>query len=73
MDWDLPGAPPQYATPRNPDRDTYGPEVCAVMRRLGFDPMPWQQHVLDVAFEHEDGKLCYREIDEVVPAGTISA
>ena len=67
MDWDLPGASPQYATPRNPNRDTYGPEVCAVMRKLGFDPMPWQRHVLDVAFEHEDGKLCYREVTELVP------
>lgn len=65
--WDLPGAAPAYATRRDLGRDTYGPEVCKVMRRLGFDPMPWQQHELDVAFEHEDGKLVYRQVVEVVP------
>lgn len=68
MDWNLPGAAPQYATARNPDRDTYGPEVVSVMRKLGFDPMPWQQHVLDVAFEHDDdGQLVYREVIELIP------
>lgn len=67
MTWDRAGAPPRWSTPRTPTRDTYGPEVCEIMRRLGFDPMPWQQHVLDVAFEHENGKLVYREIVEVVP------
>jgi len=74
--WDLPGAPPQYATRRNPNRETWGPEVAKVMRKLGFDPMPWQQYVLDVTFEHEDGELVYnnasaelvyRDITELVP------
>lgn len=65
--WDLPGAPPQYATRRDLTRDTYGPEVGHVMRKLGFEPMPWQQYVLDVAFEHEDGELDYRSATEVVP------
>lgn len=66
--WDLPGAAPQYATRRNFDRDTYGPEVAKIMRKLGFDPMPWQRYQLDVAFEHDDdGKLVYRQVTEVVP------
>ncbi len=68
MDWNLPGAAPQYATQRNPNRDTYGPEVVSVMRKLGFDPMPWQQYELDVAFEHDDdGQLVYREVIELIP------
>lgn len=66
--WDLDGAPPQYATLRNPDRGTYGPEVCQVMRRLGFDPMPWQRYVADVAYEHDEtGKLVYRDVVLIVP------
>ena len=66
--WDRRGAAPQWSTRRNPDRGSYGPEVCEVMRRLGFKPMPWQEHVLDVAFEHDgDGRMVYREVIEVVP------
>lgn len=67
--WDLPGAPPQYATRRNFDRPTWGPEVARSMRRLGFDPMPWQLYALDVAYEYDPdtGKLCYRDVIEVVP------
>ena len=65
--WDLPGAAPAYSTRRDPTRDTYGPEVCKIMRRLSVEPMPWQQHVLDVAFEHVNGKLVYRQVCAVVP------
>lgn len=66
--WDLPGAAPQWATRRNPARETYGPEVVRIMRKLGFDPMPWQRYCLDVALEHGDtGKLVYRQVIEVVP------
>lgn len=75
--WDLPGAAPQYATRRNPDRPTLGHQVGNIMRKLGLPPMPWQQYALDVAYEYEhvpnpfgDGtlpRLCYREIVEVVP------
>ena len=65
--WDMPGAAPAYATRRDPSRDTYGPEVCKIMRRLGYDPMPWQRYELDVAFEHVNGKLVYRQVVEVVP------
>lgn len=65
--WDLPGAPPLYATKRNPGRDTYGPEVAKVMAKLGYEPMPWQRYILDVTLEHEDGKLVYRDVTEVIP------
>lgn len=67
--WDLPGAAPQFATRRNLDRPTWGPEVAKVMRRLGFDPMPWQRYALDVAYEYDPdtGKLYYRQVVEVVP------
>lgn len=39
------------------------------MRRLGFEPMPWQRYALDVAYEYDpdSGKLYYREVVEVVP------
>ncbi|MCC6434425.1 MAG: hypothetical protein IT196_05290 [Acidimicrobiales bacterium] len=67
--WDLPGAAPLHATRRDPTRDTLGPEVAKVMRKLGWrDLMPAQQYVLDVAFElDEDGSLVYRQVVEVQP------
>jgi len=65
--WDLPGAAPQFATRRDPGRETWGPEVGRIMRQLGFKPMPWQQYVLDVAYEHVNGVLAYRQAVEVVP------
>lgn len=69
MDWNYPGAPPQYATPRNWDRPTYGDGVVKSMLRLGYDPMPWQRYILDVAYEYDPdtGELYYREITEIVP------
>lgn len=48
------GAAPRFATPRNPDRRTLGSEVAEVMRQLGTPPMPWQQLVLDVAYELDE-------------------
>lgn len=66
--WDLPGAAPQFATRRDASRDTLGPEVAKIMRQLGWpEVMPWQQYVLDVAYElDDDGRLVYRTIVEVV-------
>jgi phage terminase large subunit-like protein len=59
---------PRWATRRRTDRRTLGPEVCAVMKRLGTPAMPWQRMVLDVALELEpDGSLAYREVDVTVP------
>lgn len=55
-------------TPRNPDRDTIADEVMAVMRLLGWEPMPWQQDVFDVAFEVDAfGQLWYTEIVIIIP------
>jgi phage terminase large subunit-like protein len=55
------GAEPRYATPRT-DRETYGHEVAKLARLLGFDPMPHQRLFWDLALEHENGKLAYREV-----------
>lgn len=58
----------RYATQRTPERATRGPEVVAHMRRLGFEPLPWQSQVLDVALEvDEAGRLVYSEVTLVVP------
>lgn len=61
-------AEPRFATKRDPTRDTLGPEVIKIMRLLGWDPMPWQEMVADVAYEIDDnGELVYSEIIEEVP------
>lgn len=59
-------AEPRWATDRT-DRDTFGPLVVEVAAELGFDAMPWQRHVLDVALEHVDGRLVYRDVVVSVP------
>lgn len=60
--------PPRFGTPRNPDRATLGPQVAEIAKRLGVHPMPWQQHVFDVAFElDDDGALFYSEVDNLAP------
>lgn len=66
--------PPRYATPRNPERPTIGPQLAEVARRLGLTPMPWQQDVFDIAGELaidsdgvEPGTLFYTEVDNTVP------
>jgi hypothetical protein len=62
------GAPARFATPRTESRPTRGHEVAEVMGMLGYDPMPWQRQVLDVALEvDDDGELVYREVVLVVP------
>lgn len=61
-------AQPRFATPRQLQRPTLGPEVAGVMRKLGYEPMPWQHSVLDVAYElDEQGDYVYDEIVLVVP------
>ena len=59
-------AEPRWATERT-DRDTFGPLVVEVAKQMGYDPMPWQTHVLDVALEHVDGRLVYRDVVVSVP------
>jgi phage terminase large subunit-like protein len=63
-----PEAVPRYVTPRNPDRDTLGPQVVQVCRDLGYEPMPWQRDVWDTQYELDDrGRLWYREARITVP------
>ncbi len=61
--------PPRFGTPRNPDRETLGHELTTVGDRLRRSPMPWQQHVGDVALEidPETGDLWYEEVIVTVP------
>lgn len=60
---------PRFATPRNPDVPTLGPEVGEVAKRLGTPLMPWQQDVIDVAYEYDPdtGRFFYDEVDVGVP------
>lgn len=65
---EAPWCAPRFATPRDPSRRTLGPAVAKVAAMLGTPFMPWQQYVVDVAFEvDESGKLVYREIVLTVP------
>jgi phage terminase large subunit-like protein len=56
---------PRIGTLRNFDRETIGPAVGEVARRLGRPFMPWQQYTADVAGEVDPatGRLWYDEID----------
>lgn len=57
-----------YATQRNPDRPTRGAKIAEIARALGLDPMPWQQHVWDVATElDENGNYVYEKVFVTVP------
>lgn len=61
-------ATPRWATERDPERDSYGPQVAKVAAALGVPLMPWQEQVLDVALEHdESGRLVYRDVRVSVP------
>jgi phage terminase large subunit-like protein len=64
----LPGCLPRWSTART-DRPTRGGEVAAIAEQLGTPLMPWQRHVVDVAFETDPvtGRLVYREVRLTVP------
>lgn len=52
---------PRWATRRNLDRETMGPELRQAALDLGFDLMPWQRLVADVAGELDpDGSPHYQ-------------
>ena len=62
------GAPPRYATPRSPNRETLGESVARVGAVIGAPPLPWQRLVMDTALELEaDGRPAYREVRVTVP------
>lgn len=57
-----------YATPRDPSRRTRGGKIAELARALGWEPMPWQQHVWDVATELDDhGNYVYEKVFVTVP------
>jgi hypothetical protein len=57
-----------YATPRNPSRRSRGDKIADLARMLGWEPMPWQQHVWDVATEiDERGHYVYEKVFVTVP------
>jgi phage terminase large subunit-like protein len=41
--------------------------VADVAARLNVRLLPWQQRVVDVAYEHTDGKLAYRDVTVTTP------
>jgi phage terminase large subunit-like protein len=58
--------PPRWATPRT-RRRTYGPQVAAVARQLGFGLLPWQRQVLSTALERSGRRPAYRDVAVSVP------
>ena len=60
---------PRFGTPRNLERETLGPQVGEVARRLGKSLMPWQQYAADIALEVDPvtGDLWYEEVVITVP------
>jgi len=61
---------PQWGTPRNADRQSYGPAAGIVAaRKLRRPLLPWQQHVADVALEIDPatGRLAYRQVVVTIP------
>lgn len=55
---------PLFGTPRTPGRETLGPGVTALSRRLGRPYMPHQEYMADVALEidPETGRLAYDQV-----------
>lgn len=54
---------PVWATPRSPERPTFGRAVAKLAHVLGTPLMPWQRQVADVALEvMPDGTWAYRTI-----------
>ena len=52
---------PRLWTPRDPELATHGPLIAAMLELVGFDAMPWQQMVGDMALEVDsDGRWQHR-------------
>jgi hypothetical protein len=57
-----------FATARDASRATRGGKIAELARLLGWEPMPWQQHVWDVATEvDERGNYVYEKVFVTVP------
>ncbi|MFU0241673.1 terminase large subunit domain-containing protein [Streptomyces scabiei] len=61
--------PPLWGTPRRLENPTLGGKAAAVMKAMGFTPMPWQRYVLDVALELDPvtGVFVHRRVGLSVP------
>lgn len=65
------GAPPLFATRRNPLLRSEGPQVAVIAENLGTPLIPWQQYVADVAGERRpDGSYEYQIVIVSVPRQT---
>lgn len=65
------GAPPLFATRRNPLLRSDGPQVEVIARTLGTPFIPWQSYVADVAGERRaDGSYEYQIVIVGVPRQT---
>lgn len=60
---------PRHATPRNPDRPSYGPAIARTAKLLGWPLMPWQDGAADVAGEVDPatGRFSYSLVVISVP------
>lgn len=59
---------PRWGTPRSPDRETRGGRIARAAELAGWDLMPWQRMVANVAGElDESGLPAYRELTVTVP------
>lgn len=68
--WDSSWGPaPKYATPRNPDRKTFGETVAKISALLRRPMFPWQRYVVDVAMEVDPntGRLFYDQVVVLAP------
>lgn len=65
------GAPPLFATRRNPRLVSAGAEIALVSSSLGAPFLPWQRYTADVASERRpDGSLEYQVVLVSVPRQT---
>lgn len=65
------GAPPLYATRRNPDLPSDGSQVAVIAKSLGTPFIPWQRYVAEVANERRpDGSYEHQVVVVSVPRQT---
>lgn len=61
-----PSPTPRFAVPAT-DRPSFGDSVRSTAELFGLPLMPWQELVVDVALEHENGRLAYRDVTVSTP------